>query len=45
MALDAVDLLRQKGYRARRMEHGVLEWRARGWRVETGADRQLDTRR
>jgi rhodanese-related sulfurtransferase len=45
MALDAVDLLRQKGYRAQRMEHGVLEWRARGWRVETGADRQLGTRR
>ena len=37
MALDAVDLLRQKGYRAQRMEHGVQEWRARGWRVETGA--------
>jgi rhodanese-related sulfurtransferase len=36
MALDAVDILRQKGFRAHRMEHGVLEWRARGWRVETG---------
>lgn len=36
MALDAVDLLRRKGFRAHRMEHGVLEWRARGWRVETG---------
>lgn len=45
MALDAVDLLRQKGYRARRMEHGVVEWRARGWRVETAVDRQLDARR
>jgi rhodanese-related sulfurtransferase len=36
MALDAVDILRQKGFRAHRMEHGVLEWRARGWRVDTG---------
>ena len=36
MALDAVDILRHKGFRAHRMEHGVLEWRARGWRVETG---------
>ena len=37
MALDAVDLLRRKGFRAHRMEHGVPEWRAQGWRVETGA--------
>jgi rhodanese-related sulfurtransferase len=36
MALDAVDILRRKGFRAHRMEHGVLEWRARGWRVDTG---------
>jgi len=39
MALDAVDLLRRKGFRAHRMEHGVPEWRAQGWRVETGPDR------
>jgi DNA-binding transcriptional ArsR family regulator len=39
MALDAVDLLRRKGFRAHRMEHGVSEWRARGWRVEAGVDR------
>lgn len=39
MALDAVDILRQKGFRAHRMEHGVLEWRARGWRIDTGGDR------
>jgi rhodanese-related sulfurtransferase len=38
MALDAVDLLRQKGFRAHRLEHGVPEWRARGWRIETGQD-------
>lgn len=40
MALDAVDLLRRKGFHAHRMEHGVPEWRAQGWRVETGDDRQ-----
>lgn len=34
MALDAVELLRRKGFRAHRLEHGVPEWRARGWRVE-----------
>lgn len=36
MALDAVELLRRKGFRAHRMEHGVPEWRANGWRLETG---------
>jgi len=36
MALDAVDVLRRKGFRAHRLEHGVPEWRARGWRVEAG---------
>jgi rhodanese-related sulfurtransferase len=36
MALDAVELLRRKGFRARRLEQGVSEWRARGWRVESG---------
>lgn len=36
MALDAVDLLRRKGFRAHRLEHGVAEWRARGWRVDAG---------
>jgi len=39
MALDAVDLLRRKGFRAHRMEHGVPEWRAQGWQVEQGDDR------
>ncbi|MGE3344440.1 MAG: ArsR/SmtB family transcription factor [Vicinamibacterales bacterium] len=37
MALDAVDILRRSGFRAHRMEHGVTEWRARGWRVEAGS--------
>ena len=44
MAIDAVDLLRRKGFRAHRMEHGVPEWRAQGWRVETGDDRHAGGR-
>ena len=36
MALDAVELLRKKGFDAERMEQGVVEWRARGWRIERG---------
>ena len=44
MALDAVDLLRRKGFRAHRLEHGVPEWRALGWRVETGDDRHASGR-
>src|SRR5262245_5803347 len=39
MSLDAIDLLRRKGIRAQRLEHGVVEWRARGWRIESGEDR------
>ena len=38
MALDAVDLLRRRGFRAHRLELGVPEWRAHGWRVDTGHD-------
>ncbi len=44
MALDAVDTLRAKGFRAHRMEDGILEWRARGWRLETGSDRLASPR-
>ena len=44
MALDAVDLLRRKGFRAYRMEHGVPEWRAQGWRVVTGDAPHADGR-
>ena len=36
MAIEAVELLRRKGYRAYRMEQGVMEWRARSWRVAAG---------
>jgi rhodanese-related sulfurtransferase len=35
MAVDAVALLRERGFRAQRMEQGVAEWRARGWRIES----------
>lgn len=34
MAVDAVNLLRKKGFKAHRLEQGVADWRARGWRVE-----------
>jgi rhodanese-related sulfurtransferase len=36
MAIEAVELLRKKGFKAHRMEQGVIDWRARGWRVESG---------
>ncbi|WP_425334842.1 ArsR/SmtB family transcription factor [Myxococcus stipitatus] len=35
MALEAVAFLRKKGFKAHRMEQGVNDWRARGWRVES----------
>jgi rhodanese-related sulfurtransferase/DNA-binding transcriptional ArsR family regulator len=35
MAVEAVELLRQQGFLAHRMEEGVVDWRARGWRVES----------
>src|SRR5262249_12447842 len=41
MALDAVDFLRRKGIRARRLDQGVAEWRARGWRVDAGDERRV----
>jgi hypothetical protein len=34
MAVDAVNLLRRKGFKAHRLEQGVADWRARGWRIE-----------
>ena len=34
MAVEAVHLLRKKGFKADRMELGVADWKARGWRVE-----------
>jgi rhodanese-related sulfurtransferase len=44
MALDAVDFLRRKGFRAHRLEHGIPEWRALGWRVESSDDRHASNR-
>jgi len=37
MSIEAVDILRKKGFKAHRLEQGVLDWRANGWRVETGS--------
>ena len=37
MAIEAVAMLRKKGFRAHRMEQGIADWRARGWRIETSA--------
>lgn len=42
MAIEAVALLRKRGYEANRMEFGVADWRARGWRV---AKSELDSKR
>jgi rhodanese-related sulfurtransferase len=41
MAIEAVELLRKKGFRAHRMELGIVDWRARGWRVEQGEEAAL----
>lgn len=40
MAVEAVELLRKKGFKAHRMEQGVVDWRARGWRVESAGAQQ-----
>jgi rhodanese-related sulfurtransferase len=34
MAIEAVELLRKRGFRAQRLEQGVMDWRARGWKIE-----------
>lgn len=39
MAVEAVEVLRKKGFNAHRMEQGVVDWRARGWRVDSEAAR------
>ncbi len=38
MAVEAAEILRKQGFRAERMELGVADWRARGWRVEIGGE-------
>lgn len=35
MAVEAVELLRKKGFRAHRLEQGVADLRARGWHIES----------
>ena len=35
MAVDAVELLRRQGFEAHRMEQGVVDFRARGWPIES----------
>jgi rhodanese-related sulfurtransferase len=37
MAVEAVELLRKKGFKAHRIEQGVTDWRARGWHVDGAA--------
>lgn len=36
LAIKAVELLRKEGYRAMRLEYGVPDWRARGFKVAVG---------
>ena len=38
MAVEAVELLRKKGFKAHRMEEGIIDWRTRGFRVESGRE-------
>lgn len=38
MAVDAVKLLREKGFKAHRLDQGIVDWRARGWRVDADHD-------
>jgi len=45
MALDAVDMLRRKGFRAQRLDEGVPEWRARGWQIASGDEPHAESRR
>ncbi len=37
LSVEAVALLRAKGYRVRRLEDGVSEWKAAGLEIETAA--------
>ncbi len=36
LAIKAVDILRNKGYKAKRLEDGIPDWRAQGFKVATG---------
>jgi rhodanese-related sulfurtransferase len=43
MSVEAVELLRANGFAAHRLDLGVPEWRARGWRVEAARARRRPT--
>lgn len=43
MAVEAVELLRKKGFTAHRMEQGVVDWRARGWRIQSASSNQAES--
>jgi rhodanese-related sulfurtransferase len=45
MAVEAVGLLRRHGFRAHRLEQGVADWRARGWRIARPGGRPRASRR
>jgi rhodanese-related sulfurtransferase/DNA-binding transcriptional ArsR family regulator len=45
MAVEAVEILRRKGFTAHRMESGVADWRARGWRVVAATGQARSSRR
>jgi rhodanese-related sulfurtransferase/DNA-binding transcriptional ArsR family regulator len=45
MAVEAVEILRRRGFTAHRMESGVADWRARGWRVAAAAGQARASRR
>lgn len=45
MAVEAVELLRRGGFQAHRLELGVADWRARGWRVAAPRRRSATSRR
>ncbi|QAT83376.1 Transcriptional repressor SdpR [Corallococcus coralloides] len=42
MALEAVEFLRKKGFKAQRMEQGVVDWRARRWPVAHGEQEKTE---
>ena len=38
MAVEAIEMLKKKDCKAHRMEQGVPDWSARGWRVATARE-------
>jgi rhodanese-related sulfurtransferase/DNA-binding transcriptional ArsR family regulator len=45
MAVEAVEILRRRGFTAHRLESGVADWRARGWRVVVATGQARSSRR